>query len=78
MIIGVELTADKIRKLCTALNHHLKLRIIDYIYKNNGKSITDIKNRFNVSFSTVHKYLDQLEKADILYSITSISAGGTK
>ena len=71
MIIGVNLTINRLNKLCLALNHPLKLEIIDLIFRKKEKSITDVRNELNISFSTAHKYLNLLEKAGILYYITN-------
>ena len=61
--IGVDLI-----KICKALNCENKLRIVDLIFREGKKSITDVRNELNLSFSTVHKYLNQLEQAEILFS----------
>lgn len=63
MNLGVDLI-----KVCRALNHENKLRIIDLIFRKGKKSITDVRNELNLSFSTTHKYLNQLEEAGILFS----------
>jgi len=61
--IGVDLI-----KICRALNCENKLRIIDLIFRKGRKSITDVRNELDLSFSTTHKYLKQLEDAEILFS----------
>lgn len=61
--IGVDLI-----KVCKALNCENKLGIVDLIFRRGKKSITDVRNELNLSFSTVHKYLNQLEDAEILFS----------
>lgn len=63
MSLGVDLI-----KVCKALNCENKLRIIDLIFRKGKKSITDVRNELNLSFSTTHKYLNQLEEAGILFS----------
>ncbi|OGI16048.1 hypothetical protein A3K63_02120 [Candidatus Micrarchaeota archaeon RBG_16_49_10] len=63
MRVGVDLV-----KVCKALNCETKLRIVDLIFRKGSKSITDVRNGLNLSFSTTHKYLNQLEEANILSS----------
>ena len=55
-------------KFIKALGKKDKLDIINLILLKGEKSITDVRNELKLSFSTSHKYLDELEKAGLLKS----------
>jgi len=56
-----------------ALDREEKFKIISLIAKEGENSVTDVKKKLRLSFSTAHKYLNDLEKAGILKSIVKIS-----
>ncbi len=58
----------KFLDLINSINNKKKLRIINHILLNGEKSITDVHNELSMSFSTTHKYLDEMDKACVLSS----------
>jgi anaerobic ribonucleoside-triphosphate reductase/predicted transcriptional regulator len=58
---------DLAKKL-SALDNEVKLKILTRLIKEGAKSITDISKELNLTFSTAHKYLEQLEKANLVTS----------
>jgi predicted transcriptional regulator len=56
--------ANKIR----ALDNSVKLNILSLLVESGSLSITDIAKKLNINFSTAHKYLEQLEAADLVAS----------
>ncbi|MBI2543013.1 MAG: winged helix-turn-helix transcriptional regulator [Candidatus Aenigmarchaeota archaeon] len=61
-----------------ALDSEGKFKIVELIAKEGENSITDVRNKLKLSFSTAHKYLNELEKADILKSDVKIDNGRQK
>jgi anaerobic ribonucleoside-triphosphate reductase/ribosomal protein S25 len=57
---------EDIVKIASALNREEKIKIISLIAREGPQSITDIRNKLKLSFSTAFKYLNELEKAGIL------------
>ncbi len=56
--------AEKIK----ALDNGVKLKILALLIEEGAKSITDISKELNINFSTAHKYLEQLEAAELVAS----------
>lgn len=56
----------QLTKILSVLDNPVKLKIIDVIYREGPMSLTDVKDRLKLSFSTTFKYLNQLERAGIL------------
>jgi anaerobic ribonucleoside-triphosphate reductase/ribosomal protein S25 len=69
---------DQLSKFLSALDNPVKLRIIDSIYKEGALSLTDIRNKLKISFSTAFKYLNQLESAGVLNCKRTVVNGRQK
>ena len=51
-----------------ALDNSVKLNILSLLVEAGSLSITDIAKKLDINFSTAHKYLEQLEGADLVAS----------
>src|SRR3989344_5098202 len=51
-----------------ALDNPIKLKILAFLIEDGSKSITDISKDLDINFSTTHKYLEQLEAAELVTS----------
>jgi len=58
----------EVSKKISALDNDAKLKILALLIEEGSKSITDIAHNLNLNFSTAHKYLEQLEEADLVAS----------
>jgi len=56
--------AEKIQ----AIDNEVKLKILALLVEEGSKSITDISKDLSINFSTAHKYLEQLEAAELVAS----------
>jgi ribonucleoside-triphosphate reductase len=65
-------------KIFKALDREEKLKIVNLIAKEGENSVTDVKKKLKLSFSTAHKYLNDLEKSGILKSTMKITGGREK
>ncbi len=63
-----DMPLNDIVKKIKALDNKTKLEILMLLIKEGSKSITDISKELRINFSTAHKYLEQLENADIVKS----------
>jgi DNA-binding MarR family transcriptional regulator len=61
------LLADIANKI-QALDNSVKLNILSLLVEAGSLSITDIAKKLDINFSTAHKYLEQLEGADLVAS----------
>ncbi|MFH0868703.1 MAG: anaerobic ribonucleoside-triphosphate reductase [archaeon] len=61
-----DMLADVAKKV-SVLDNDLKLKILALLTEG-SKSITDVARELNMNFSTTHKYLEQLENADLVTS----------
>jgi len=61
-----------------ALDREEKLKIVNLIAKDGEDSVTDVRKKLNLSFSTTHKYLNELEDAGILKSSLKTIGGRQK
>ncbi len=61
------LWADLAKKV-QALDNPVKLSVLSLLVESGSLSITDIAKKLNINFSTAHKYLEQLEAADLVTS----------
>lgn len=68
---------NEITKIFKSLDSKDKFRILNLILKEGKKSVTDVKNQLDLSFSTAHKYLTKLEEAGLLRS-EGLTIGGRK
>ena len=59
---------ESIAEKLQALDNKTKLEILNLLVNEGAKSITDIAKSLRINFSTAHKYLEQLEKADLVES----------
>jgi len=69
---------EQLSKFLSALDNPVKLRIVDSIYKEGSLSLTDIRNKLKISFSTAFKYLNQLENAGVLNCKRAVMDGRQK
>jgi len=58
----------EVAKKLQALDNDVKLKILVLLVEEGSKSITDISKELNINFSTAHKYLEQLEGANLVAS----------
>lgn len=61
-----------------ALDREEKFKIINLIAKEGENSVTDVRKKLKLSFSTAHKYLTELEKSNILKSNMKVTGGREK
>lgn len=61
---------EKISKQIKSLDRIEKLKILGLLSEEGKKSISAIAKELNIHFSTVHKYLEQLEAAELVQSKT--------
>lgn len=57
-------------KKVKCLDNPDKLRILDLLFREGEKSITDVRKQLRMSFSTTHKFLSEMEKSGLLSSRT--------
>jgi anaerobic ribonucleoside-triphosphate reductase/ribosomal protein S25 len=69
---------EQLSKFLSALDNPVKLRIIDSIYREGSLSLTDVRNKLKISFSTAFKYLNQLESAGVLNCKRTVVNGRQK
>ena len=62
-----ELLVDLSKKI-QSLDNPVKLNILSSLVESGSLSITDIARKLNINFSTAHKYLEQLQAADLVTS----------
>ena len=59
---------ESIAKKLSVLDNEVKLKILALLVDQGAKSITDISKDLGINFSTAHKYLEQLEAANLVTS----------
>ncbi len=73
----MKMNLGELVKKLKSLDRVEKLMILELIAREGAKSITDVKKRLKLSFSTTYKYLNELEKAGFLTS-KEVMEGGRK
>ena len=69
---------EELGKFFSSLDNPVKLRIIDLISREGSQSLTDVRNKLKVSFSTAFKYLNQMQDSGVLKSRREVKGGREK
>ncbi|MBR9707041.1 MAG: hypothetical protein GOV15_01260, partial [Candidatus Diapherotrites archaeon] len=69
---------SELSNACHALDNDQKVAVIKLVLEKGQTTVTEVRNSLNLSFSTAHKYLNQLEDAKLITSKSTFENGKKK